>query len=63
MYNRPTDSHQASMFGDLESMLDQKHPLYVLANFIHWDVFEKEFKSSTARTMGAWPNPSVEWWG
>ena len=22
MYNRPTDSHQTLMFGDLESMLD-----------------------------------------
>ncbi len=57
MYNRPTDSHQASMFGDLESMLDQKHPLYVLANLIHWDVFEKEFRKLYCQNNGSMAKP------
>ena len=46
MYNRPSDCHQATIFGNLESMLDQKHPLYVLANLIHWELFEEEFKNN-----------------
>ena len=31
------------MFWELESMLDSHHELYVLANMIEWDVFEKAF--------------------
>ena len=31
------------MFWELESMLDSHHELYVLANLIDWDVFEKAF--------------------
>lgn len=44
MYNKSADSHQATLFGDLESMLNQKHSLYILANLIDWDVFESGFK-------------------
>lgn len=57
MYNRPTDSHQTSMFGDLESMLDQKHPLYDLANLIHWDVFEKDFRKLYCQNNGSMAKP------
>ena len=31
------------MFWELDSMLDNHHELYVLANLIDWDVFEKSF--------------------
>ena len=57
MYNRPSDCHQTSMFGDLESMLDQKHSLYVLANLIHWDIFEKEFKKHYCQNNGSMAKP------
>ena len=57
MYNIPTDCHQVSIFGDLESMLDQKYPLYVLANLIHWEVFEKEFKKHYCQNNGSMAKP------
>lgn len=62
MYNRPSDCHQTTMFGDLESMLDQNHPLYVLAKLIHWVLFENEFKKHFAKAMAVWQNRFAEWW-
>lgn len=69
MYNRLSDCHQTTMFGDLESMLDQNHPLYVLAKLIHWVLFENEFKKhycksncSMAKAMAVWQNRFSEWW-
>ena len=44
MYTKPTHKTQQSLFFDLESQLNQKHPLYLLANKIDWNVFEKAFK-------------------
>ena len=52
MYNKPADSHQATLFGDLESMLNQKHSLYILANLIDWDVFESGFKKHYSSDNG-----------
>lgn len=43
MYTKPTRSNQQSLFFDLESQLNQKHPLYLLANKIDWNVFEESF--------------------
>lgn len=57
MYNRPLDCHQTSIFGDLESMLDQKHPLYVLANLINWELFEEEFKKHYCQNNGSMAKP------
>ena len=57
MYNRPSGCHQTSMFGDLESMLDQKHPLYVLAKLIHWELFEEEFKKHYCQNNGSMAKP------
>lgn len=39
-----TRTNQQSQFFDLESQLNQKHPLYLLANKIDWNVFEEAFK-------------------
>ena len=37
-------SIMATLLFDLESQLNQKHPLYLLANKIGWEVFEEAFK-------------------
>jgi IS5 family transposase len=34
---------QSSLFFSLTHTLDQKHPLYILANTINWNLFEDEF--------------------
>jgi len=36
-------SSQKSLFFSLEDSLNQKHPLYILANQINWQMFEREF--------------------
>ena len=36
--------NQGSLFFSLKDTLDPKHPLYVLANQIQWDIFENAFK-------------------
>lgn len=43
MYTKPTRSNQQTLFFNLESQLNQKHPLYLLANKIDWNVFEEAF--------------------
>ena len=43
MYKPQPKERTAPMFWELESMLDSHHELYVLANMIEWDVFEKAF--------------------
>lgn len=40
------------MFFSLEDQLNQKHPLYILANKINWDVFEKSFKGLYSQNCG-----------
>ena len=52
MYKKLADCHQASLFGDLEVMLNHKHPLYILANLIDWDVFESGFKKHYCSNNG-----------
>lgn len=43
MYKSSCQGHQTSLFWDLESMLDSKHPLFKLANLVDWDQFERTF--------------------
>ena len=45
------------MFGSLADQLDQKHPLFLLANNIDWDVFEVSFKVHYSSKMGAPSKP------
>ena len=35
--------NQISLFSSLEDTLSQKHPLYILANKVHWHIFEEAF--------------------
>jgi len=44
MYTPPTHDPQQTFFFNLASSLDTRHPLFILANTIHWDVFEEAFK-------------------
>ena len=44
MYQKPVRRNQQSMFFTLEDQLNAKHPLYILANKINWEMFEDRFK-------------------
>ena len=43
MYQPFVKTPQSTLFPRLEEQLDRKHPLYIVANKVHWDVFETEF--------------------
>lgn len=43
---------QLALFHGLQDQVDQKHPLYVLANKINWSLFDNEFKKHYSETMG-----------
>jgi IS5 family transposase len=44
MLSTQKKSNQISLFTSIESLIDQKHPLFLLANEINWCVFEEQFK-------------------
>ena len=48
---------QLDLFQGLADNLDQKHPLYLLANTIKWSVFDQSFKEHYSETMGAPSKP------
>ena len=48
----PIKINQRSMFFNLEDQLNQKHPLYILANKIDWDIFEERFKGLYSQNNG-----------
>lgn len=43
---------QIGLFNALADQLDQKHPLYLLANVINWAMFEDSFKKHYSEKMG-----------
>ena len=43
MLSKKKDTNQRSMFFGLEDMLNQKHPMYILANKVDWQMFEDSF--------------------
>ena len=45
MLNKPKDQTQGSLFFSLESTLNQKHPMYILANKVNWQLLEDSFSS------------------
>ena len=57
MYKSASDSRQASLFWDLETMLDPSHPLFKLANMIDWSFFEKSFAPLFCADNGRPPKP------
>ena len=57
MYKSSGNLRQASLFWDLESVLDSKHPLYKLANLVDWDMFEKSFSPLYCHDNGRTAKP------
>lgn len=57
MYKSSSTSRQASLFWDLETMLDPKHPLFKLANMINWSCFEDSFAPLFCADNGRPPKP------
>lgn len=57
MYKPSSNSRQASLFWDLETMLDSKHPLFRLANTVDWSLFEKSFAPLFCADNGRPPKP------
>ena len=43
MLSKKKDTQQSCMFLGLEDMLNQKHPMYILANKVDWQMFEDSF--------------------
>jgi len=43
MLSKNNDRSQSSMFFGLSDMLNQKHPMYILAHKVDWQMFEDSF--------------------
>ena len=43
MLSKQPNTSQLSFFSTFEEQLSHKHPLYILANTINWEIFEKAF--------------------
>lgn len=43
MLSKPSSSCQLSFYSTFEEQLSHRHPLYILANQINWDIFEQAF--------------------
>ena len=52
MLSRKKHSPQLGLFHGLADQLDQKHPLYLLANKINWSFFDEAFKVHYSEKMG-----------
>lgn len=52
MLSTQKHSPQLGFFHSLADQLDQKHPLYQLANKINWPVFDEAFKKHYSEKMG-----------
>ena len=43
MIPKPKSRHKNSLFSSFEDMLNQKYPLFILANKVDWNIFEQAF--------------------
>ena len=57
MYKSRSNNRQASLFWDLETMLDPTHPLFKLANMVSWSCFEEAFAPLFCSDNGRPPKP------
>jgi transposase, IS5 family len=57
MYKTSSAVRQTALFWDLESMLDSKHTLYVLANLVNWKTFEDAFAPLYCKDNGRRAKP------
>ncbi len=52
MYRKTVSSPQSSIFSTLIDLIDQHHPLVMLAEKIHWQQFEDAFSKHYSQRMG-----------
>ena len=52
MLSTPKHTPQIGLFNSISDQLDQKHPLYLLANSINWSIFDNAFKKHYSEKMG-----------
>lgn len=52
MYRKPSLTPQSSMFSSLSDIIDQRHPLVMLADKINWPCFEDSFSKHYSHRMG-----------
>lgn len=57
MITKPQNTAQLGFYSTFEEQLDQRHPLYILANKIHWQQFEDAFAKHYSQNMGAPAKP------
>ena len=50
-------TNQFGLFDGLSDQLDQRHPLFLLANKINWQLFDDSFKKHYSQKMGAPSKP------
>jgi len=52
MLAKPKFTNQIGLFNAIESLIDQQHPLFKLANVIEWGAFDESFKKHYSEKMG-----------
>jgi IS5 family transposase len=57
MLSTQKHTQQLGLFHGLSEQLNQKHPLYLLANTIRWNIFDEAFKKHYSERMGAPSKP------
>jgi len=57
MISKRKETSQLGFYSTFEEQLDHTHPLYILANKIHWQEFEDAFSKHYSQTMGAPAKP------
>jgi len=57
MITKTKNASQMGFYSTFEEQLEHRHPLYMLANQIQWQVFEDTFSKHYSQTMGAPSKP------
>lgn len=57
MLSKTKTTTQLGFFSSFEDQLNHKHPLFQLANLIHWFIFEESFSKYYSQTQGAPSKP------
>jgi IS5 family transposase len=57
MLSTQKQTPQIGLFSSLADILDQKHPMYQLANKVNWSIFKDAFKKHYSQKMGAPSKP------
>jgi IS5 family transposase len=53
MLPKPKNKFQLGFYSTFDEQLSHCHPLYILANQIHWQIFDEAFAKHYSATMGA----------